>query len=231
MGIAKNIEAYAVYQEYTENTEMFIKKLSERLNADFIVNTFDEDYEPLHKKNRLTAYSKPNKHRLTIFYHGSTQNDLPVYELTLPISYEYEDSIDLVFYPNKSVHMMFLTFEHLWGSFINVLKFEFLYEERQQSIEKYEKLRTEYINIFKKMGIDSIFIVTHAYYKIENLLYEDEYPILTFSDIPKIAKEEDNLTILIANLKLFSFNIPFICLSFIYCSFVQERSMRCLFQR
>jgi len=194
MGIAKNIEAYAVYQGYTENTEMFIKNLSDRLNADFIVNTYDKDYEPLHKENRPTSYSKPNKYRLTICYHGCIQTDFPLYKLTLPIDFEYEDSIELVFYPNKSVHIMFLTFEHLWESFINALKFESLYEKREQSIERYENLRNEYIRYFKKMGIDSIFIVTHAYYHIENLADDDIYPVLTFSDIPKIAKERDNLT-------------------------------------
>ena len=194
MGIAKSIEAYAVYQNYTDNVEMFIKNLSDQLNADFIVNTFDHDCEPLHEENQLTAYSKPYKYRLYIYYHEINQTDMPVYKLTLPLENEYDKSVELSFYPNKSVHIMFLTFEHLWGSFIEVLKFENLYEERQQSIEKYEKLRTEYISFFKKMGIDAIFIVTHAYYKIENLTYEDEYPILTFSDIPKIAKEVDNLT-------------------------------------
>jgi hypothetical protein len=192
MGIAKSIEAYTVYQYYTENTEMFIKTLSDRLNADFIVNTFDEEYEPLHEENRLTAYSKPNKYRLTICYYGSTQTDFPVYTLTLPIDYEYDDSIELIFYPNKSVHIMFLTFEHMWGGFIEALKFQSLYENRQQSIERYEKLRNEYISFFKEIGIDAIFIVTHAYYKIEDLADEKIYPILTFSDIPKIAKEKDS---------------------------------------
>ena len=190
MGIAKNIEAYAIYQHYTENTEMFIEKLSESLNADFIVNTYDKDYEPLHEKDKLTTYSKPNKYRLTIYYY---KNDMPVYELKLPINYEYEDTIELAFYPNKSVHIKFLTFEHLWDSFIETLKFESLYEDRHQCIEKYENLRNEYIRIFTKISIDSIFIVTDAYYKIEDLVKKKTYPTLTFSGIPKIAKEMDNL--------------------------------------
>jgi len=191
MGIAKSIEAYTIYQDYTENTKMFIKKLSDSLNADFIVNTFDKDYEPIHKKDKLTAFSKPHKYRLTICYYD---NDMPVYELTLPINYEYDNSIKLVFNPNKSVHIMFLTFEHLWESFIDSLKFESIYDERQESIERYERLRNEYRNLLKKIGIGSIFIVTHAYYHIENLEDEKMYPTLTFSDIPRIAKEMDNLT-------------------------------------
>ena len=191
MGIAKNIEAFAIYQDYTENAEAFIKKLSDSLNADFIVNTYDVDYKPLHKKDKLTAYSKPNKYRLSICYFG---NDMPVYELLLPINYEYEDNIELVFYPNKSVHIMFLTFENLWDGFIKTLKFENFYEDRQQSIERYENLRNEYVHIFNKIGINSIFIVTHAFYKIEDLVNDKTYPTLTFSDISKIAKEMDNLT-------------------------------------
>ena len=119
---------------------------------------------------------------------------MPVYELTLPINYEYENFLDLAFYPNKSVHITFLTFEHLWNSFIETLKFESFYEDRRQSIEKYETLRSEYIRIFTKISIDSIFIVTDAYYKIEDLVNEGTYPTLTFSDIPKMAKELDNLT-------------------------------------
>jgi len=119
---------------------------------------------------------------------------MPVYELTLPINYEYDNSIKLVFNPNKSVHIMFLTFEHLWESFIDSLKFESIYDERQESIERYERLRNEYRNLLKKIGIGSIFIVTHAYYHIENLEDEKMYPTLTFSDILRIAKEMDNLT-------------------------------------
>jgi hypothetical protein len=191
MGIAKSIEAYTIYQDYTENTEKFIRKLSDNLNADFIVNTYDKDYEPLHKEDKLTAYSKPNRYRLTICYYD---NYMPVYELRLPINYEYDDSIELVFNPNNSVHIMFLTFEHLWESFIVSLKFESIYEDRQESIERYERLRNEYRSLLQKIGIGSIFIVTHAYYHIENLEDEKTYPILTFSDIRKIAKEMDNLT-------------------------------------
>ena len=191
MGIAKNIEAYAIYRDYTGNTETFIKKFSDSFNADFIVNTYDKDYKPLHKEDKLTEYSKPDKYRLTICHYD---NDMPVYNLKLPINYEYEDSIELVFYPNKSVHIMFLTFEHLWNGFIETLKFECLHNDRQQSIKKYENLRNEYIRIFNKISINSIFIVTDAHYKMEDLVNEETYPTLTFSDIPKIAKEMDNLT-------------------------------------
>ena len=194
MGIAKSIEAYAVYHDYTENTELFIKNLSDKLDADFIVNTYDHEYDSLHKIDQLTAYSKTNKYRLTINYYVNKKTDIPVYNLTLPINFEYENSIELSFRPNQSVHIMFLTFEHLWRSLIDVLKFENLYEERQRTIEKYEKLRTEYISIFKKLDIKSIFIVTDAHYKVEDIVYERDYPFLTFSDIPKIAKKLDNLT-------------------------------------
>ena len=193
MGIAKNIEAYAIYQDYTENTELFIEKFSDILNADFIVNTFDFECNILHKKDKLATYSKPNKYRLNICYYES---GMPVYELTLPINYEYADNIELVFYSNKSVLIRFLTFEHLWSSFIDTLKFDghfYYYEDRQQSIERYKNLRNEYIRIFNTIGIDSIFIVPDALYKIENIVDEETYPILTFSDIPKIAKETDNL--------------------------------------
>ncbi|MCL1969782.1 MAG: hypothetical protein FWF65_09620 [Bacteroidetes bacterium] len=193
MGIAKNIEAYAIYQDYTENTELFIKKLSDILNADFIVNTFDIECNLLHKRDKITAYSKPNKYRLNIWYYES---GMPVYELTLPINYEYNNNIELVFSSNKSVHIMFLTFEHSWNEFIETLKFDedFYYEDRQQRIERYKNLRNEYIRIFNTIGIDSIFIVTDALYQIEDIVDEETYPILTFSDIPRIAKEIDNLT-------------------------------------
>jgi len=190
MGIAKSTEAYAVYSDYTEDAEVFIKELSDKLNADFIINSFDQEYEPLHEENLLTSFSKPNRYRLTICYYES---NLPQYELKLPIDYIYEDTIELKFCPNKLVHIMFLTFEPMWVGLINALKFKNIYEDRQQAIERYEKLRSEYIRFFKKMGISSIFIVTHANYKIEELEYNDIYPILTFSDIPKIAKEKDNL--------------------------------------
>jgi len=66
--------------------------------------------------------------------------------------------------------------------------------ELQRIVIFNENLRSEYIYIFNKIGINSIFIVTHAYYKIEDLVNDKTYPTLTFSDIPIIAKEMDNLT-------------------------------------
>jgi hypothetical protein len=92
---------------------------------------------------------------------------------------------------------MCLEFEGLWSSFIDALKFNdyyFFADDRRKEIEEYEKIRSEYISFLKKMNINSIFIFTHAYYKIEDLGNEEMYPTLTFSDILKIAKEKDNLT-------------------------------------
>lgn len=197
MGMAKSITGYSVYSDYTVDNEVFIKNLSERLDADFIVNTYDIYVEPLHEKDLVTSFSKPNKYRLDVMFNECKQKgtvfEAPNYLLIIPIDYTDDDSIEIVFYPNKFVEITFLTFDHLWSSFINTLKFSNPWiEDRKQEIAKYEKLRSEYINICKKLGMDSMAIFTDVYYHIENLA--DEEAILTFSDILTVAKEKDNLT-------------------------------------
>ncbi len=197
MGIAKSIEAYTTYDGYSTDTEIFIKNLSEKLDADFLVNTYNKNYDPLHKKDRLTTFMKPNKYKLTItFFENIISNkpfELPTYELTFPINYIFEDSLTLIFYPNNTVQIMFLTFEHLWAGFIETLKFRSIYENRQQAIKRYETLRNEYKNVFGKLNIRTICIITHAYYETENIGDIEKYHTISLPDILQVAKEKDNL--------------------------------------
>ena len=88
-----------------------------------------------------------------------------------------------------------MTFEHLWGSFIDTLKFQASYTDRRQTISRYQILRNEYINIFQKVGIKQFFITTHAYYEIEDITDVETFHRLTFENIIQVAKEKDKLTI------------------------------------
>lgn len=88
-----------------------------------------------------------------------------------------------------------MTFEYLWGSFIDVLKFQSEFENRKTAIERYQVLRTEYIKILKKLGINKILIITHAYYKIENIGNADFKRLLEFDEIIKEANEKDKLSV------------------------------------
>ena len=88
-----------------------------------------------------------------------------------------------------------MTFEHLWSSFIDILKFQSAYAERQQAINRYQILRNEYSNILQKIEISQIFITTHAYYQIEDVTSTETFHKLTFENIIQVANEKDNLTI------------------------------------
>lgn len=199
MGIAKSIEAYSIYENYNSDTDVFIKHLSDRLNADFIINIFDKDYEHIGDENIVTAFNKQYKYRLTITFDeykiGDDSTELPTYEISIPIKYIYEDCIEFTFCPNQSVHIMFLTFEHLWSSFIETLKFQSAYEDRQQAISRYQALRREYTSILHEFEISQIFITTHAYYEIENVTDFETYNNLTFEKIIEVAQEKDKLAI------------------------------------
>jgi hypothetical protein len=199
MGIAKSIEAYSVCKNYNTDIDIFIKYLSDRLNADLIINKFDKDYKHIGKKNIGTNFKKENKYYLTITYDeykiGENLRQLPSYEISIPIKHCYDDYIEFNFYPNHSVHIMFLTFEHLWRTFIETLKFQAAYQDRQEAIGRYQILRREYSNILLKIDISKIFITTHAYYEIESITYEKLFPELTFKDIIEVAKEKDKFNI------------------------------------
>ena len=199
MGIAKSIQAYSVYENYNSDIEVFIKHLSDKLNADFILNIFDKEYDHIGDENIITTFNKQERFRLPITFDvyeiDGITNELPTYEISIPIKFIYEDSIELTFYPNQSVHIAFLTFEHLWSSFIDILKFKSVYEDRKQAISRYQTLRNEYIDILHKFDISQIFITTHAYYEIENITDYETYHKLTFSDIIEVAHKKDKLSI------------------------------------
>lgn len=202
MGIAKNIQAYSVCNFYTTNIDIFIKNLSDKLNADFLINIYDEEYYKIGNENTETNFNKPNKYRLTITLDEyNIQNNVfifPTYELTLPINFDYGESINLDFYPNNSVHIMFLTFEHLWKSFIDELKFEVTYNSdysREHYISRYKTLQQEYTNILRSLDIEQILITTHAYYSVEDITDSQKYPKIIFEDILKVAIEKDKALI------------------------------------
>jgi hypothetical protein len=199
MGIAKNIEAYAVNKNYTTNTDKFIKYLSDKLHADFVVNIYDKELNQIGVENILTTFNKQDRYRLSIFFDDYNINgkicSLPTYQTSIPINFVYEKSIELTFYPNHSVYITFLTFEHLWVSLINTLKFKTVYESRDDAIARYEILRKEYCAIFKKIDIAQIFIVTHAHYNIEDLTATEVCPKLTYEKIIEVAQTKDNFTI------------------------------------
>lgn len=197
MGIGKCIEGYSVLDDYTVNTSIFVEDLSEKLNADFILNIYDKDYGLVGEKNHKTSFGKQTNYHLSISYDEYIVNnekvELPTYELTIPINYVFEDALELTFYPSKAVIFIPLTFEHLWGHFIDTLKFKNPY--RPLVFDRYERLRKEYSEILKSLGLKAIFIYTHAYYHIESLNDVEEYQNLSFDDISTIARDKDNLGI------------------------------------
>jgi hypothetical protein len=196
MGIAKSIEGYFVFSDYTVDKVSFIHTLSDKLNADFNISTYDKEYEPMHEENQLTNFGKQTIYNLIIIYDDYKVNgekvQLPTYELAIPINYVFEDTLELMFYPSKAVRVMFLTFEHLWGIFIDTLKFK--YSSRSLVIDRYDRLRKEYSKVLQALGAPAIFIVTDAHYHIEDLDNIEEYPMLNFSDIPQIANQKDHIT-------------------------------------
>lgn len=196
MGIGKSTEGYSVFDQYTADTSLFLRNISNKLHADFVINTYNKDYEPIHEENLRTSFGRQTTYNLTVTYEEYTVDEkkieLPTYELRLPINYLYEDTLELSFYPSRAVLFMFLTFEHMWGYFIDTLKFQDA-SNRTFSFDRYQRLRKEYSKILRLLGMEAMFISTHAYYHIENLSDIEEYPNLKFSDIPTIAQQKDGL--------------------------------------
>ena len=198
MGIAKSIEGYGVFDKYNRDVDSFLKTLSDVLDSNFVLNSFDKDYNSIHEENKYIDFHRKNEYQITIeiceYEIQNSKEEFPIYELTIPIDYIYEDSLTLIFYPNNCVHIMFLTFEHLWRVFIDNLKLISDFNiNRQLIINRYEKLRQAYIPYLLALNINSILITTHAYYQIENLTDIEEYCNLTFPEIIKSANEKDNL--------------------------------------
>ena len=199
MGLAKSIEAYSVFKYYDSETDRFIKNLSEKLNADFIITTYDNNYKLIVNQNEQTTFKKQYQYKLTItldnYILNKEVNYVPTYELVIPIHNDYEDEINITFYPNQSIHIAFLTFEHLWSSFMETLKFKLDAKNRPTEVNRYQVLRNQYTTILHKLEINKIIISTHANYKFEDVINYNTFPKLTFDTILQIAIEQDNLTI------------------------------------
>lgn len=67
MGIAKSIEAFTIYDFYTTEINHFTRDLSNKLNADFIINIFDENFNPIEKKKSIQALIKLHNINLQFF--------------------------------------------------------------------------------------------------------------------------------------------------------------------
>jgi hypothetical protein len=200
MGIAKSIEAYGIFEDYTSDTTVFIQTLSEMLDSDFVVSIADVEGNLL-VEEQLFDFNKPSKHRLYIAYHkytiGAKLELLPCYFLDVPINYIYEQNLEIEFYPNKTCQIRFLTFEHIWETFIEILRWQRSpnTDVRVEVIREYNQLRNEYWKILKKIRIDQIFIITHAYYKFESITDMEDFPELNFERMIEAAKMLDNFSI------------------------------------
>jgi hypothetical protein len=200
MGIAKNIEAYGIFEGYTSDTDIFIQKLSDLLDSDFVVSVTNADGD-LVTEHQLFKFGKPLSHQLFIDYDEYTFDDkgelLPCYRLIVPINYIYIKYIEIEFFPNKTCYITFLTFEHLWVTFIESLRWGLpsYADLRESAVLSYNQLRNEYGKVLKKLGMDKIFIVTDAYYNIDGITNNEKFPEMSFEKLMDLAKELDNFLI------------------------------------
>lgn len=194
MGRAKSIGAFGIYRDYSPNVIEFIRVLSEYLNADFSISTLNlyeieqEDFILTHEESFETNYNKPKRYSLLISYYDSP---FPVYEICFPVKHEIVKEVEFMFHINQVVEISFLTFEHHWDTYIDVLKFKT--EHRTERILEHKQLRNEYRAILKKLHIDAVFIFTYQRTLIEYVYDEEDYPFIEFDDLPRLAKELDGL--------------------------------------
>lgn len=198
MGIAKSIESYGIYRFYSPDTDVFLSTLSELISANFKVSLMDDECNLVYE-NKLFDFGYTISLKVYIDqWEYNIQNEkqtLPTYSVQFPINYEHETELEIEFYPNQVCLMYFLTFEHLWSSFIRVLRFEINWPDvpRKQIIERYNILRKEYSLILNKLGINSIFILTVANYNIEDISNPVSFFHPEFEDIISNAKTVDGL--------------------------------------
>jgi hypothetical protein len=196
MGIGKSIESYGIYHYYSADINVFIKKLAELTHSNFTVTLLDVDCDAVYT-DKLFHFDKPQTLYLTIleseYNIQNTKRTLPTYSVKFPITYDYESELEIEFNPNQVSSIVFLTFEHLWKAFIDVLRFETRFQEipRHQIVERYQTLRREYSRVLKMLEIDSLLLVTHAYYNIESLTDPESYNSMEFQNITDEAKRID----------------------------------------
>lgn len=198
MGIGKSILGFTTFDFYTPEIDIFIKILSEKLQANFIVNTYDIDSNLLNEENKSWDFLKNNTCKLIIEYmlnEDDSINQNPQYRLKIPINYSWENELELAFFPNGMLEITYLTFDHLWSKFIDILKFEYSETERGYAFKRYHTLRNEYVPILTKLGVAGLLIVSHAYYSLEYLMDDENYTGLQFSAILEVARNEDKLYI------------------------------------
>jgi len=200
MGIAKSIKAYGIYPFYSPNIEFFLSKLAELVAANFAVTFLDTECNFVYENK---TFDFGNQTSLKVFiqqWEYTIENKkqiLPTYCLYYPINYEFETELEIDFYQNNVCAIRYLTFEHLWKSFISTLRFDnhWLAEARKHSIVRYNNLRTEYLRLLKKLNINSILILTDAYYDVEEISDPERYLKPEFKDIIQEAETIDKLSL------------------------------------
>ena len=197
MGLEKNIYGYAAYSYYHSDIDTFMAHISAKLNADFDLRIYhDDEAMRAEEEERSTNFGRPNRYKVMIEHYNYNTPDgedyLPYYSIRIPIEGCEDEDIDFYFYPNHTVTLFCLTFEHTWNFFMEDLKYMELYRERTGVMIEYEKLRVQYNGILKKLGITAILIITDSRYKVE-LITDDAMCLIEFEDLLNVARVQDNL--------------------------------------
>lgn len=167
MGIGKTIEAFGISNLYTSDTKQFLSQLPTTFNYEVTIYDIDycivEEYKMIHQNTDSSALY------LTVEINLYKENEDPLYTITVPIKTENESKLNFIFYKNQLVQIQFLTFEHLWLSFLQCLY-------NYQDFDIFLQLRKEYKYWCKILGIDSLLIFSDHLYKFEAFNNDAIYP-------------------------------------------------------
>jgi len=208
MGIAKTINAIGEYDFYSPDYHSFAKTISILFKVNLNISFFayiDEEETEYDRTSEFFEIGEKDTFNLTVNYF-KLDNNKPlldnvycVYELLIPVNFEYEKELLLEFYSTGIFQLNYLPLNSTWNLFIEDIlgDNDCYYKSHLEVVQEKKAIRDEYIGILNRINCKEAIIWSDAYYKTESKI-QDAQNIdtkLTIKDIVKSLQEIDKLTL------------------------------------
>ena len=207
MGIAKIMSVIGEYNFHAKNTDDFIKCLASKFEVNLQVNFADmtSKYNGNVLPDKYFDFGYKTTYQLAIDYFDY-DDDKPdptniycKYYLHIPVNWEYEGGLSLVFNPNSIFELEFIPFSNSWMSFIENIKGinDHYYTSHNRIVKQIKVIRDCYISILKKINCKEVILWTDANYKSEDEFIFNQIPekVNTLNEVKNAVNELDNITL------------------------------------
>ena len=200
MGVGKIMQTIGLSDIYNLDYRVVVESLAKRLEYNIDIDFYDgSQFNLTIPEPQLLDFGYSRRCKLYVQYYDidyekpDINNIYCNYQLYIPNAQPNNENIEINFYPNNIIHVVFLDFESLWRTFFDTIFGDCCGQDLKKKFSEYHTLRHVYWDILTKLGCNEILIFTDFYYKLEELFDENTKKISSFHEILEYAKKMEDL--------------------------------------